>query len=163
MAKSHSPEEATVNRPHDTELIVQEHLAQWAFRTIVRIFAVYATYVGIAILLGGTVRFTGLSYQVALATPGAPWSWGAGILGAGLLLLVGSIAGWARVVALGGFVGSVWALLFASSFAIASVRFPGANTTAAPAYALLAVVFMLITGVHYAMKPLPRPQRKGHQ
>ena len=154
MVKTSSLGEVDVNRPHDTELIVQERLAQWAFRAIVRAVATYATYVGLAILLGGTDRFGGISYQVALQTPGAPWSWGTGILIGGLLLLVGSVFGRVRLVALGGFVGAVWALLFASAFALASVRIPQANTTAAPAYVLLAVVFMVITGVHYAMNPI---------
>jgi hypothetical protein len=78
-----------------------------------------------------------------------------------VLILAGTIFGRVRLIALGALGGAVWALLFASAFGIASLRYAEANTTAASSYSLLAVVFMVIAGVHYAMNPLSWPHRRG--
>jgi tryptophan-rich sensory protein len=76
--------------------------------------------------------------------------------------MAGTFWGKPRVVSAGAFVGALWGLLFASAFAIAAWRYDEANTTAMSIYALLAVLFMLIAGVHFAMSPLRlKRHRKG--
>jgi hypothetical protein len=148
-----SSQESPVQRPRNTELVVDQHAAQWFVRTVTWATAVYAIGVGITILLGGTARFAGLSYQVALNTPGAPSSWGISIALVGLLMLVGSLTKRVRITAFAAMVGCIWALLFTWAFLVAAVTHDSTNTTAPWAYTLLSVVFGLIAGVHQAMRP----------
>lgn len=159
----------SVNIPHETERVVDPHVAQWFVRTATLLFAAYAVFVGIAILVGGEQRWAGVSYQVALHTPGAPASWGFTILAAGCCVGLGAVTGRTRLTALGGLIGCIWATLFAVSFFVTSMQFPEANNTAFPAYAGIAVIFALIGGVNLVMDPpafvkrLARslPKRKG--
>lgn len=149
-----------MQRPERTELVVDPHLAQWAVRTLTRTIGLYAVVVGLAILVGGQERFAGLSYQVALDTPGAPASWGVWSLIAGLGILVGSLFAKPRVIGAGAVVGAMWALLFAVAFTRAALSFDKANTTAPWAYFLLFLVYGIVAGVHFAMHPLRMPGRK---
>lgn len=154
-----SAPEAYMNRPHDTERVIDPHLAQWAFRALTRALGTYAILVGIQILLGGEERFAGLSYAVALETPGAPWSWGLWILFSGLIVMIGSIGGWPKVTAFGSIAGAMWALLFAGAFTRAAILFNSANTTAPWVYLLIFLLFALVSGVHIAMDPPPGLRR----
>lgn len=142
-----------MHRPKNTELAVDPHVAQWALRLLTRVMATYAIGVGLAILLGGERRFAGLSYEAALATPGAPASWGITILFAGVLAWTGTLLGRPRIVLAGTFLGSLWALLFASAFMIAAFRYDEANTTGMWVYGMLSVAFATVAGVHYTMRP----------
>jgi hypothetical protein len=145
-----------MTRPKKTELVVDPHVAQWAVRFLTRILASYAVVVGVAIILGGERRFAGLSYEAALSTPGAPMSWGVTILLAGLLAWHGTLMASPRLVAAGTFLGALWALLFASAFAIAALRYDEANTTGMWVYGMVAFVFAALAGVHYTMRPFRR-------
>lgn len=154
---SPEPEEnAQMRRPKNTELAVDPHVAQWTVRFLTRVMATYAIGVGLAILIGGERRFAGLSYEAALATPGAPASWGVTILLAGLLAWLGTLLGQPRVVLAGTFLGALWALLFASAFMIAAFRYDEANTTGMWVYGMVAVAFASLAGVHYSMRPFRR-------
>jgi hypothetical protein len=147
------PPEISMNRPKDTELIMDPHVAQWFVRTVTRLVATYAFIVGVAILLGGPQRFAGLSYQVAINTPGAPESWGLSIIAGGVLMLVGTFIARSRLIAIGALIGAIWAALFAWAFASAAWQYDEANTTAQWAYLTLFVLCGLISGIHFAMKP----------
>ena len=144
-----------MRRPHDTERAVDPHVAQWAVRTLTRIVSTYAVAVGVTILLGGRPRFSSVSYEVAAHVPGAPWSWGVTIIAAGVICIAGTLLGQALLTSIGGFLAACWSALFAIAFAAAAYRQPGANTTAMWTYCALALVFMVIAGVHYAERPLP--------
>ena len=151
-----------MNRPHDTELALDAHVAQWGMRALVRALATYAVVIGVTILLGGRARFAGLSYEAALNTPGAPTSWGIWISMAGLVAITGTFLAKPRVVMIGTFFAALWCLLFASAFAIAALKHDQANTTGMWTYLVLAVAFLVLTGVHYAMRPFLRwPNRKA--
>lgn len=153
-------QELPVNRPKDTELVVDPHVAQWVVRTMTRAVATYAVIVGVTILLGGPSRFAGLSYEVARDTPGAPESWGLSIIAAGVLMLVGSIWAKPRLIGLGAVIGAIWALLFASAFGVAAWWYDEANTTAPWAYLLIFVFCGLVAGAHFAMHPVEVPWRR---
>src|SRR5690349_4553488 len=75
LVKSTAHGEASMNRPHNTELVLDPHVAQWAVRFIARVGGLYAVVIGLGILFGGRTRFAAPAYQVALHVPGAPWSW----------------------------------------------------------------------------------------
>ena len=144
-----------MQRPHDTERAVDPHVSQWAVRTISRIAATYAIVIGITILVGGAPRFGSVSYEVARNIPGAPWSWGVAILAAGAVLLVGTLIGSPLTSALGAFVAASWSLMFAIAFALAAQHNPLANTTGQWTYGMIAMIFMVVAGVHLAGRPLP--------
>jgi len=144
-----------MQKPHDTELRVDPHLAQWVVRSLARIMATYAIGIGVQILIGGPRRFSGLSYQAALETPGAPWSWGAWALVAGFLALVGTLVGNVRLVAFGMFAIASWAAFFAISFTRAALRYGEANTTASWTYTIpVGVVCLVLAGAYYSMAPI---------
>lgn len=149
-----------MNRPQHTERVIDAVVAQWFVRCVTRLIAAYAVVVGVAILIGGPQRFAGLSYRVAIQTPGAPSSWGVAIILAGVLMLAGSLFAMPRIIALGALLGAIWAALFAWAFSVAAIRYDEANTTAQWAYLTLFVLCGLISGVHIAMHPLRRRNRK---
>jgi uncharacterized membrane protein len=165
MVKSSTPlaqQESSVNRPQNTERVVDALIAQWVVRTATRIAGTYAILAGLVILLGGPQRFAGLSYRVALETPGAPSSWGTAILASGVAIVVGSIFAKPRLIGAGALLGSIWALLFASAFGVAAFRFDEANTMQPLSYLLLFAIYGLIAGAHLAMNPIRAPwRRKG--
>lgn len=152
-----------MERPRNTELVMDPHVAQWFVRATTRLLASYAIIVGVTILVGGEGRFAGLSYKVANETPGAPESWGWTICIAGAVMFVGSFLGHPRIIGLGAILGCVWALLFAWAFSVAAVRYSDANTTAMWAYGLLFLVFALIAGVHFAMHPIRLRRRRNQK
>jgi hypothetical protein len=153
------PLEDAVSRPRNTELVIDPHLAQWAFRAMTRILGLIAVGLGVAILLGGEERFGGLSYAVALETPGAPWSWGLWILASGIMVLLGTVVAKPKVIAFGAIAGAMWALLFAGAFTRAAILYGSANTTAPWAYLGFFLLFSLAGGVHIAMDPGPGLRR----
>jgi hypothetical protein len=134
--------------------MVEAHPAQWAMQAITRCLATVMFGLGIAIILGGSKRFSGLSYSFALDTPGAPWSWGALALIAGSLCLAGTFLEDNRMVALGAFACGFWAMFFAITFARAAAKFEEANSTAMVAYAGYALLFFIVAGAHLAMSPI---------
>lgn len=140
--------------PHDTEQMVEAHGAQWLAQAITRCLATVMIFLGVAILLGGSKRFSGLSYSFALETPGAPWSWGALAFAAGGVALAGTFLESNRQVALGMFISGFWSLFFAVTFARAAARFEEANTTAMVAYSGYAVLCFIVAGAHLAMSPI---------
>lgn len=156
MVKAPSPGKDPMNRPHDTELSVDAHVAQWAVQTIVRALSIYAIVIGITILIGGSARFSSTSYEIARHAPGAPESWGAWALTSGMIAFAGTLAARPVVVFIGALLAALWCLLFASAFALAAYQIDEANTTGMWSYLALAVVFLVLAGVHYAMKPFAR-------
>ena len=136
--------------PRHTELVVPAHLAQWAVRLIVTVLGLLGIALGLAILLGGPERFSGVSYRVAASMPGAPWSWAVHILVAGVLTLAGVILGRALLVSLGMLAAGFCCLLFASAFILAQIQYPQANSTAAWMYLSAASVCLIISGVYGA-------------
>ena len=148
--KIRSFEESSVQRPHNTELVVDPHLAQWAVRTVTTTFAIMGSLLGIAIIVGGPERFSGISYTVALQLPGAPWSWGAIILACGLTTLTGVFVGRPGIAGIGMMLAGCWCLAFAIAFAISSFRYPTANTTAFFIYGSAAILCFIFAGVYLA-------------
>ena len=140
--------------PHDTERMIEPHPAQWMAQAVTRCLATVMFVLGVAILLGGSRRFSGLSYQFALETPGAPWSWGTLAIIAGSLCLAGTFIENNRMVAVGAFACGFWALFFAITFARAAAAFEQANSTAMVAYGGYAVLFFTVAGAHLAMSPI---------
>lgn len=162
MVKAAPPEETPVNRPHETEKAVDPHIAQWAIRCITGFGAIYAMVIGGSILVGGRGRFAAPAYLIALHVPGAPWSWGIVILASGLLMTLGIATGRVRITAAGGFLATFWSLAFSLPFAAAVLENETANATGVWSYLFLAVVFMVIAGVNYVMRPVRlRRNRKG--
>ena len=145
-----------MQHPHDTDRVIAPRLAQWYVRVTTMIWGVFGVGIGLAILIGGDERWSGISYEVAASTPGAPASWGVTILLAGVLILTGAISGRPRFTALGGLIGTSWGVLFAISFIVASIRYPAANNTAFWAYAAIATMFALSGAVSLVMDPPPR-------
>lgn len=143
-----------MHHPHETERMVEARGAQWLVQAITRCLATVMIMLGIAILLGGAKRFSGLSYSFALNIPGAPWSWGSLALVAGALALAGTFLESNRAVAVGMFLGGFWALFFAITFARAAAKFEQANTTAMVAYAGYAVLCVIVAGAHLSMSPI---------
>lgn len=162
LVKSCCPEtlkESSVHRPQDTEMVVDAHLAQWAVRTTSRLMGLGSIVIGLAILLGGQARFMGISYEAALAAPGAPWSWGTTSLLAGLLIEAGSIGKAPRLIAAGSWLGAFWSSLFACSFFLVFLREPTANATAMWAYLFISIFYGMMGGVHYVMHPMASTAR----
>lgn len=141
-----------MRRPHDTELVVPPHLAQWAVRAVATVFGVVGVGMGVGILTGGVNRFSGVSYSVAASLPGAPESWGITILAAGAAALVGILLGRAFVIALGMLVAGLWSLLFASAFLVAFLRYPDAVSTAVWIYSAAAFACFILAGVYFASR-----------
>lgn len=148
-----------MQRPKQTERAVDPNIAQWLVQSITRLAATYGIGVGTTILIGGSSRFAGLSYEVARAVPGAPATWGAAVLFAGLVMWSGTILAQPRVTAIGAWIGGVWALLFASAFFLSAVRHDEANTTATWTYLFLASGFFLLSGAHYAAQPIRKEKK----
>lgn len=137
-----------MNLPRETELALDERAAQWAVRGILFVMALLAIGLGIAILLGGISRFSGISYSVALSLPGAPASWGWTILVAGLVVITGIVVGRPLITGAGMALGAFWCFLFAGAFAVAAVRYANANLTAMQAYTAAGLVCAIISGAH---------------
>ena len=143
-----------------TEHVMDPNIAQWVARTITRTSSVYALGVGATILAGGSDRFNGLSYAVAINTPGAPASWGVVIATAGLVMLTGSLLAKPRVIGFGALLAAMWSLMFAWAFAVSAVRFADANTTAPWSYGFLFLMFGVLSGAHFASNPIRLPGRR---
>lgn len=139
-----------MHRPRHTELVVDPHLAQWAVRLIVSVLGLLGVALGIAILIGGAERFSGISYRVALSLPGAPASWGFTVLVGGVLTILGTLLGRALVVSAGMLVAGFWCLLFSSAFFLAQRQYAQANGTAGWMYLSAALVCFIISGVYGA-------------
>ena len=145
-----------------TEHVMDPNIAQWVARTITRTSSAYALGVGVTIMAGGSDRFNGLSYAVAIQTPGAPASWGVVIAAAGIVMLTGSLLAKPRVIGAGALLAAMWSLLFAWAFTVSAVRFDSANTTAPWSYGFLFVMFGVLSGAHFAMNPIRvRCRRRG--
>jgi hypothetical protein len=139
-----------MQRPRSTELVVDPHLAQWAVRVIVASLALFASALGVAILVSGPERFGAVTFAVALRLPGAPATWGATILLAGLITLAGILLGRAIVVAAGMLLAGAWCLLFASAFLAAQLQYPSANSTAFWIYSAASSICLIISGTYGA-------------
>ena len=139
-----------MQRPHDTELVVDPHLAQWAVRVIVTALGTFGVAIGLGILVGGPERFGAVGYTVARQLPGAPWSWGVTILVSGITTITGIFLGRALVVAVGMLIAGFWCLLFAGAFLLAQLQYPGANSTAFWMYSASAAICLIICGVYGA-------------
>ena len=153
-----------MDKPHlrDTERVMGERTAQWVVQSFTRSISLVHVALGVAILTGGARRFGGLSYQYALDTPGAPWSWGLIALAAGIGCILATYMDSPRGIAASMFVMGFWALFFAITFARAWAHFEEANSTAMVAYAGYALLCCILAGAHLATHPisLPRPWRR---
>ena len=116
-------------------------------RLVSRLAAGYCLVQGISIILGDDMRFSGAAYSVAMRVPGAPDIWGAFLLAAGLVMIVGLSAGKDIVAAVGAFMASAWSALFAVAFAVSASKFPEANLTAMWTYGKDAVLFVVLAVV----------------
>lgn len=124
-----------------------------AFTTLARLLAmmrlsayilsIFGIVIGILILLGGDLRFSGIAYTTAMLVYGAPQIWG-------WTMLIFAIVGFAgvknrmyRVGMWGMGLCGVWCMLFALAFFISAIQYENANLTAIAAYTALGTLFLL--------------------
>lgn len=128
---------------------LQPDLAQWVVQSLARLLATFAILQGGAIIVGGTDRWRGPSFAVALTVPGAPATWGWALAIFGALALYGTfhprhrLTGWA-LAAIG-----AWCMFFAGSFVIVLTQLEHAPTTGIFTYGFMAV-FACILSVAYS-------------
>lgn len=123
-------------------------ISQWTVQALGRLALIFATIVGILILVGGEQRFGSPSLSAALSYPGAPDSWGVVALVAGLSGLVASYLGRPLYVWWSLMLLSTWATFFAFSFIESATRDPGAATTGVAVYAYVAVSSLILGVAH---------------
>lgn len=122
-----------------TELTIHPRVAQFVVQVVARALALYAIVQGVGIVVGGARRWSGRSYDLALYLPGAPPSLGATLAVAGVIALVGSLAGRRTPVVVGMWVAGVWSIFLAASFGVASWRDALASTTGLWMYMVMGV------------------------
>lgn len=119
-------------------------------RFAVRIMTGYCFVQGISIILGGDERFANSSYSYALQIPGAPWSWGAMLIGCGVLSQIGMLTKNDTVTAAGMCLAAFWSIFFALVFARAAISIPEANYTAMWVYGKDGILFLTAGIVYYS-------------
>lgn len=108
-------------------------LAQWITSAMIAVH----WGLGLAVLAGGTARFTIPSYTPLIDLSGGhPWIWGLTIMLSAALMMVPFK--WPNVLGL--WFGMVWMILWTSAFTVAVVQYPSAAATPVPAYAGLAMI-----------------------
>lgn len=120
-----------------------------AARLVSKVVALYCLVQGLNIILAGPIRFGAAGYRYALAAPGAPWSWGALIVVAGVVMTVGLISMEPKVTAVGIYIAAGWSAFFGIVFAWAAYVDPTANTTGMWAYGVMAVLFTILARVRW--------------
>jgi hypothetical protein len=98
----------------------------------------YAIIQGAGILAGGAGRWASPTYTLLKSVPGAPASWGGAVIGFGVTILIGSYTRRWLVKSTGMFLLCAWHVCFATGALVAAFQFPGAGSTAAPIYYLVA-------------------------
>lgn len=93
------------------------------------IYAAFAILVGLGTIVGGATRWRAAAYRTALQVPGAPESWGAALLIAGVLLLVGTIFATRSLIVTGALSCALWCLFFGVSIAIETWSNPAVGFT----------------------------------
>lgn len=92
---------------------------------------------GVAVLAGGTERFSFPTYEPLVAlTNGETWIWGVWILFSAALMMVPNR--WPQILGL--WSAMVWQIMWCSLFAVAVVQYPTAGATAAVAYGGFALI-----------------------
>lgn len=126
-----------------TELVLHPRVAQWTVEAYTRLLATYAIIVGVFVLLSDERRFSAPQYATTLQLPGFPEFWGAALIAAGGMALIGSLTRRCRWVEVGSFVCAVWELFFAGSVLHALIASPEASPTAFLVHGLLGICFVL--------------------
>ncbi|WP_280224913.1 hypothetical protein [Nocardia farcinica] len=108
-------------------------------------FLAFGAVHGLLTVLGGQARWSAPAYEVALQIPGAPESWGAVLLAASLLGLIGCAARLLPVI-MAGFAGcAVWATCFALCVGIVAARNPGVGWGGVVTWTFLAIMYAACT------------------
>jgi len=123
--------------------------AHWISRALARWWLSVAVVLGLVIIVGGAIRWTGPAYADALTYPYAPASWGITLCTIGMVGLAGSLFRRLRVVAISLGVLAVWCLFFALSFYTVARTNPTAGTTGIPIYLGVAVNALVLAVGHW--------------
>ena len=123
-------------------------VARWVIQALGRLNLTFAIAIGLAIILGGRLRFSGPAYATALAYPGAPTSWGVIIGLTGLVGLMASITARVDIVRWSLYVVAVWSSFFAYSFIDSAVHSPVAGITGPFMYTQLAIQSIVLAVAH---------------
>lgn len=136
-------------------------LTQWVVQALARLALTFSILLGVLIVIGGRIRWSGPSFTEALTYPGAPSSWGWVAVAIGATGLLGSITGRIRVVAAGLFFLAVWCLFFAYSFTQTAITIPEAATTGPAVYFYATVNCAVLAVAHWqsAQRGLPLDAR----
>lgn len=106
---------------------------------------VFAAIYGLITIVGGAARWSSPAYEVALQVPGAPESWGAVLLGAAIMGLLG-FAVRALPVILVGFAGCMaWSACFAVAIAAVAWRNDSVGWGGVATWGFLAVLYAACT------------------
>lgn len=133
------------------ELVLNPRIAQWTVQSAARLLATFAVVQGVAILIGGAIRWSAPAFRVALQLPGAPASWGLALLLSGALALAGSLLRGRRTTVVGMYAIAVWCGFFALAF-LGAYGDPHASTTGVSAYGALMVLSILLASAYRASK-----------
>lgn len=105
----------------------------------------FAVVYGLVTIVGGDERWSSPAYASAMQVPGAPESWGAVLLGGGLLGLLGFAVRALPVVLVGFSVCAVWSACFALSIGLAAWTNPGVGWGGVVTWFFLGLIFAFCT------------------
>lgn len=126
------------------EFAIKHAAYEHGLNLVVRVLTAYCLIQGVAIIVGGEERFHGVSYRFALGTPGAPVSWGAILLLAGITIALAKATDHCTIAAFGFGIAGLWNTFFAIAFLRAALENPDANLTAMWVYGKDAFIFMIV-------------------
>jgi len=130
-----------------TELNIAPRYAQWAVQGLARLLATFAILQGGWIVLGGSARWSGASYAVAMLVPGAPATWGVTLALAGVAALALTFTHHLRPVAVALFVIALWCGCFTAAIVAAALRNPLAS--AGFAFPVLLIVGLVLAAIYW--------------
>ncbi|MBF6298203.1 hypothetical protein IU459_11695 [Nocardia amamiensis] len=114
-------------------------------RFVAIVLLLFASVYGAITIIGGASRWSSPAYEVALQVPGAPESWGAALLGASVMGLVGFATRVLPVIAVGFGACAAWSTAFAFSIGVVAARNPGVGWGGVATWVFLALLYMACT------------------
>lgn len=124
-------------------------IAQWAIQALARLMLTIGFALGLLIVIGGDLRFTGAAYETALRYPYAPESWGIIVGTLGAVGIIASLLGRLKITAAALYLLAAWCLFFAHSFYRTATINPVSGTTGIPVYIGVAVASAVLGVVHW--------------
>lgn len=127
-----------------------------ASKLLSKVVSLYTLLIGTSIVIGGEERFAAPGFRSAMKLPWAPESWGWWCIACGLVMAIGVVRRWPRVIAVGVFGMAVWSVFFALSFLISSINYSEANSTGMWVYGKDAVIFTILGVVLWSQPAITR-------